>query len=125
MLGVFLVGMFTRTRGSDKGNMIAITTGLVAILWLGGLYVDLANLLRSMLGIQGELTAPAWMPKVAFTWFVMIGAVVVFACGGTISHAGGVLEYTRRSGDEAASQQDVPVALRVSRVILAHRLPPF
>jgi Na+/proline symporter len=112
MLGVFLVGMFTRTRGSDFGNMIALTAGLAAIMWLGGLYVDLLNLGRSMLGIEEQLSTPAWMPKVAFTWFVMIGAMVVFLVAILFETPRDVLEYARRSGDEAAEKADVPLALR-------------
>src|SRR5688500_4929259 len=45
MLGVFLLGMLTRGRGSDVGNMIAISLGLVATIVLGGLHIDLANLM--------------------------------------------------------------------------------
>src|SRR5262249_16369798 len=44
MLGVFLIGMFTRTRGSDGGNMIAITVGLATTIYLGGLHNDFFNL---------------------------------------------------------------------------------
>jgi len=47
MLGVFLLGMFTRTRGSDLGNVIAITAGLATTIYFGGLHVDLANLVGS------------------------------------------------------------------------------
>src|SRR5688500_3849030 len=46
MLGVFLIGMFTRRRGSDTGNMIAITLGLATTIYLGGLHVDLMRLLE-------------------------------------------------------------------------------
>ena len=71
MLGVFLVGMFTRTRGSDLGNIIAITAGLASTIYFGGLHVDLANLL----GV-GHLVAPPPI-KIAFTWFALLGATVV------------------------------------------------
>src|SRR5205823_4402634 len=45
MLGVFLIGMLTRTRGSDTGNMLAITIGLLTTIYLGNLHVDFLNLL--------------------------------------------------------------------------------
>src|SRR5439155_1081237 len=45
MLGVFLLGMFTRRRGSDVGNMIAITIGLATTIILGGLHVEFAKLI--------------------------------------------------------------------------------
>src|SRR5205814_303782 len=63
MLGVFLLGMLTKRRGSDMGNLIAITIGLITIIYLGGLHVDLAHLL----GIGAHVRPPA--TKVAFTWF--------------------------------------------------------
>ena len=37
MLGVFLLGIFTKRRGSDQGNLIALATGLVATSVLGDL----------------------------------------------------------------------------------------
>ena len=49
MLGVFLIGMFTRRRGSDRGNMVAITAGLATTIVLGGLHVEIANLLSGLL----------------------------------------------------------------------------
>src|SRR5690242_12946773 len=35
MLGVFLIGMFTERRGSDAGNLIAISAGLLATIVVG------------------------------------------------------------------------------------------
>jgi Na+/proline symporter len=55
MLGVFLLGMFTRSRGSDRGNMIAITIGLIATIVLGHLHVELANLIAG----PGVYAAPS------------------------------------------------------------------
>ncbi len=78
MLGVFLLGMFTRTRGSDKGNVIAITAGLVTTIYFGGVHIDLANLI----GLGHYATPPNPPPlKIAFTWFALIGATVVFVIG--------------------------------------------
>jgi Na+/proline symporter len=81
MLGVFLIGMFTRTRGSDFGNVIAITAGLLCTILLGGLLIDGINLVRPLFGWPGTIAQPAWLPKVAFTWFALIGALVTFAIG--------------------------------------------
>ena len=60
MLGVFLIGMFTRRRGSDRGNMIAITLGLASTIILGNLHIELANLLAG----GARYKPPAWLPKV-------------------------------------------------------------
>lgn len=61
LLGVFLVGALTKTRGNDRGNVIGMISGFVVV---------------SGLSIVGT-------PKVAFPWFVMIGTLVtasVAAC---------------------------------------------
>jgi Na+/proline symporter len=57
MLGVFLIGLLTKRRGSDAGNVIAITAGLAAVGWM------------------------ATRPEVKFTWFALVGSGVVFAVG--------------------------------------------
>jgi SSS family transporter len=108
MLGVFLLGMFTRRRGSDLGNMIAITCGLIATIVLGHLHVELANLIA---GRPGTYAAPAWLPKVAFTWFALIGAVVVVLVGVFFRTPEHVLLAAQRTRGEA-HQDDRPVALR-------------
>src|SRR4029450_10634695 len=79
MLGVFLLGMLTHRRGSDSGNLIAITVGLTITVLLGDLHTILANLIAPLFGHPANFTRWDWMPKVAFTWFALIGAVVVFA----------------------------------------------
>jgi len=112
MLGVFLLGMLTRGRGSDVGNMIAISLGLVATIVLGGLHIDLANLMSSMLGGSGGFKRPHWLPTVAFTWFALIGAVVVFVVGVFFRTPEWVLVGLRRRAEQAQHGADVPMALR-------------
>jgi SSS family transporter len=112
MLGVFLLGMLTRRRGSDVGNMIAITVGLVVVIVLGELHVTLANLVSSMLGGPANFKRSSWLPKVAFTWFAMIGAVVVFVVGMMFRTPDDVLETAKQRADQAQHGADVPLALR-------------
>jgi Na+/proline symporter len=107
MLGVFLLGMFTRRRGSDAGNIIAITLGLIATIVLGHLHVELANLLVG----HGTYTAPKWLPKVAFTWFALIGAVVVVIVGVFFRTPEHVLVAAQRQREDAHTDER-PVALR-------------
>ena len=107
MLGVFLLGMFTKSRGSDGGNMIAITLGLLTTIVLGGLHVDLANLLAG----PNVYAMPIWLPKVAFTWFALIGAVVTFSVGVLFPTPAERLAAADRAIAEA-HQEDRPVALR-------------
>ena len=107
MLGVFLLGMFTRRRGSDPGNMLAITLGLIATIVLGHLHIELANLIYG----ANTYKPPAWLPKVAFTWFALIGAVVVVLVGVFFQTPQHILEAAQRKRAEA-HQDDRPVALR-------------
>src|SRR5256712_6292529 len=81
MLGVFLIGMFTQRRGSDTGNMIAISAGLLATVVVGKLDVMIVNAVAPLFGVDGVFQHPAGIPEVSFTWWAMIGALVVFCVG--------------------------------------------
>lgn len=78
MLGVFLLGMLTKTRGSDWGNMIAVTAGLVTVFVLSGRHIDVANWFARP-GYQYVL--PSWMPRVEFTWFQLVGGSATLLVG--------------------------------------------
>ena len=112
MLGVFLLGMLTGNRGSDGGNLIAVTCGLVATIVLGDLHNTFLNGLTPILGIHHEFVRPLWLPKVEFTWFALIGAVVVFAVGACFQTPPEVLESAKHKAEDAQSNEDVPLALR-------------
>lgn len=112
MLGVFLIGMFTRRRGSDIGNVIAISCGLVATFILGGLHVDVANWLAAAFGSHATFARPDWLPQVQFTWFAMIGAVVVFAIGSLFPTPSQVLDSAAHEAEQADEAGDRPIALR-------------
>ena len=71
MLGLFLLGMLTKTRGSDFGNLLAVTAGLIGILLVSGQYVVFLNLITG-----ANRAAPAWLPAVAWPWFATIGAAI-------------------------------------------------
>jgi hypothetical protein len=92
--------------------MIAITIGLIITIVLGGLHVDLANLLASAVGSSTTFVQPAWLPTVSFTWFAMIGALVVFAIGVVFRTPWHVLEDARRARERADVQGDKPLAVR-------------
>ena len=78
MLGVFLVGMLTRTRGSDPGNVIAVTVGLAAVFVLSGSYINVVNWFAPP-GVRYVI--PDWMPTVQFTWYQLVGSVTTFGVG--------------------------------------------
>jgi SSS family transporter len=112
MLGVFLIGMFTRQRGSDRGNLIAITAGLLVTIILGDLHTTVANSLATMLGYHAVFARPLWLPKVSFTWFAAVGAAVVFCIGVLFKTPETALTLARKREQEAVSEDDLPVDLR-------------
>ena len=86
-------------------NVIAITCGLITTIYLGGLHVDFMNLFG-----LGRFASPPPI-TVAFTWFALIGAVVVFAIGLFFRTPEHVLAAAERTRAEA-HHDDRPVALR-------------
>src|SRR5258707_5276359 len=111
-LGVFLVGMFTTGRGSDRGNMLAITAGLLATVVVGKLHLTILNGLAPWLGLAGTFQQPAWIPEVAFTWWAMIGALVVVAVGLLFRTPEARRNAHPRQPRQAQIAQQVPLVLR-------------
>jgi SSS family solute:Na+ symporter len=62
LLGIFLVGIFFTTRGNDFGNVLAMTTGFVAVVFFSNAS------LQSAVGISEPLV-------LAFPWRIACGAV--------------------------------------------------
>lgn len=91
LLGVFLVGMLTKTRGSERGNLIAMGCGFIAVAFLSGLHNDIWNLLHPMnaeflqwreLHPKGPLFQHwrlTWMPTIEFPWRITAGTLVTTA----------------------------------------------
>lgn len=78
LLGVFLVGMLTKSRGSERGNLIAMVCGFIAVAVLSGLYNDVWKLLHPTVP-NAVLWNPAWLPTVEFPWRITIGTLVTLA----------------------------------------------
>ncbi|MCP4727619.1 MAG: hypothetical protein GY863_21450, partial [bacterium] len=57
LLGIFLLGMLTKTRGNDKGNAIAAVLGIMIVLTVK------------------VLTPVSWI------WFILIGTITTFCTG--------------------------------------------
>ena len=74
LLGIFLVGMTTRTRGTCGGNLLAMGVGLVFVAVISDLPNDLAVMFGPRL-----YTPPAWMPVIEFPWRVMAGTLATFS----------------------------------------------
>jgi SSS family solute:Na+ symporter len=77
LLGVFLAGMLTKSRGNNTGNIIAMIIGFIAVAVLSGLHNTVWILLH-----HGDATAilwkPAWLPEIAFPWRIAFGSIITF-----------------------------------------------
>jgi solute:Na+ symporter, SSS family len=80
LLGVFLVGLLTKRRGSEAGNLLAMMCGFLVVAVLSGLHNDIWTLLHPTAagGEHSGLWAPAWLPRIEFPWRIAFGAVVTF-----------------------------------------------
>jgi solute:Na+ symporter, SSS family len=86
LLGVFLLGVLTRTRGNDRTNVLAMIIGILAVLVLCKIAVPLWETTDS----AGEVVKhafrfgillPAWWPAIAWPYFVFVGSTVTFLLG--------------------------------------------
>jgi SSS family solute:Na+ symporter len=73
LLGVFFAGMLTRTRGNDRGNIVAMISGFVVVAILSGLPNKIADLVGGKLYSQ-----PPWLPVMEFPWWICFGTIVTF-----------------------------------------------
>ena len=74
LLGVFLCGMFTKRRGNDSGNIIAMIIGFIVVAILSGLPNSIAGIFGGKL-----YTQPNWLPVMAFPWWICFGTIVTFS----------------------------------------------
>jgi solute:Na+ symporter, SSS family len=73
LLGVFFAGMLTKTRGNDRGNIIAMLTGFIVVAILSGLPNNVARIFGASLYAQ-----PSWLPLMEFPWWICFGTIVTF-----------------------------------------------
>ena len=64
LLGVFLCGMFTKRRGNDMGNIMAMITGFIVVAILSGLPNNIAGLFGGKSTHAAELAARDEIPLV-------------------------------------------------------------
>ena len=85
LLGVFLLGMLTRSRGSDGMNVVAIIVGISSVLVLCKITIPAFDILALF---RGKLVAaewnfgwfmPEWWPKISWPWYVFVGCTVTLA----------------------------------------------
>ncbi len=73
LLGVFLCGMFTKRRGNNSGNIIAMIIGFIVVAILSGLPNSIASIFGGQLYPQ-----PSWLPVLVFPWWICFGTIVTF-----------------------------------------------
>jgi len=73
VLGVFLAGMLTKSRGKDFGNIVAMIVGFVVVAILSGLPNSIAGIFGGKL-----YTQPNWLPVMEFPWWICFGTIVTF-----------------------------------------------
>ena len=112
MLGVFLLGMVTKRRGSDRGNVVAIIAGLVGVFYLSGTY------LKILLPFAGEsafgrLLGSVKPPDIGFTWYAAIGVTITFLVGLMYpTPESVVISAERRKTQAQSNDEDRPLAMR-------------
>lgn len=73
LLGIFLVGLLTKTRGNDFGNALAMICGFIVVAVFSGLPNDLLLAMGA-----SPVKMPGWMPVIEFPWRVLFGTVTTF-----------------------------------------------
>src|SRR5438093_5342774 len=71
LLGVFLCGLFTRRRGNNFGNVLAMIVGFIVVAILCGLPNNIAGLFGAP-----AYTQPSWLPVMEFPWWIFLGNIV-------------------------------------------------
>jgi SSS family solute:Na+ symporter len=74
VLGVFLAGMLTKSRGNNVGNIFAMIIGFVVVAILSGLPNSIAALFGTTAYKQ-----PDWLPVMEFPWWICFGTIVTFS----------------------------------------------
>lgn len=73
VLGIFLAGMLTKTRGNNRGNIIAMITGFIVVTIIS----DLPNTIARAFG-KIAYVLPQWLPTMQFPWWICFGTIVTF-----------------------------------------------
>ena len=96
LLGIFLLGLTTKTRGTERGNLIAMVCGFIGVAIWSGLPWDLFNAVRGQsydIGYtviylaqhglldfkDGYVHPPVWLVQIEFPWRVMFGTLTTYA----------------------------------------------
>jgi Na+/proline symporter len=76
LLGVFLLGMLTKTRGNDFGNYVAMVCGFILVSLISGLPNQIVELAGGK-----PLEFFSSIPEVEFPWRIMFGSLTTLGVG--------------------------------------------
>src|SRR5256714_6002903 len=85
LVGVFLLGMLTRTRGRDGPNVVGMIIGITSVLVLCKVSIPAFDFVALL---HGRFVAaswnfgwfmPEWWPHISWPWFVFVGCTVTLA----------------------------------------------
>jgi SSS family transporter len=99
LLGIFLLALTTKKRGTEFGNLIAMLCGFLGVSIWSGLPWDLVNAVRGqsfnishsiiwffqhgLLDLStanpGYIAPPAWLVQIEFPWRVMFGTITTYS----------------------------------------------
>jgi len=82
LLGVFLLGFLTKTRGSDLGNCIAMVSGFCVVALLTGM----PNQILEFCGAQ-QIESLRVIPVVSFPWRIMFGTITTMSIAALFKRA--------------------------------------
>src|SRR5499427_2610889 len=74
VLGIFLAGMLTKSRGNNHGNIIGMIAGFIVVAILSGLPNNIAGIFGGKM-----YTQPNWLPVMEFPWWICFGTIVTFS----------------------------------------------
>lgn len=84
LLGVFLLGMLTNTRGHDRANVVSMIIGIFAVLILCKVKIPAFEILPLLTGKLVPMDwnfgaiMPEWWPAISWPYFVLIGTTFTF-----------------------------------------------
>jgi len=74
LLGIFLLGLTTKDRGTERGNLIAMVCGFIGVAIWSGLPWDLMTVVSGH-----NCSPPVWLVQIEFPWRVMFGTLTTYA----------------------------------------------
>ena len=104
LLGVFLLGVLTRRRGSDGANVVAMALGIFAVLVFCKIQIPLWETVgpsgqTEMIKFRFGALLPEWWPTIAWPYYVFVGSAVTFSIG---------ILFPARAREDAPQKSGVP-----------------